>query len=121
MTLPLFGPQMAAECATLCGRDTKERWVRAEDGLQLHWNAHRSKGRAANDRQTMFQQGGQGEDATACAGCCSWRRSAAAFAGCSRVAFHAAFEVEAQGEGAGQDCRRAVGVGSQGGWPHTPF
>ena len=34
-TLPLFGPQMAAECATLCGRDTKERWARAEDGLQL--------------------------------------------------------------------------------------
>ena len=42
-TLPLFGPQMAAECAILCGRDTKERWARAEDGLQLHWNAHRSK------------------------------------------------------------------------------
>ncbi|OBQ31657.1 MAG: hypothetical protein AN484_28805 [Aphanizomenon flos-aquae WA102] len=34
-TLPLFGPQMAVECATLCGRDTKERWARAEDGLQL--------------------------------------------------------------------------------------
>ncbi len=34
-TLPLFGPQMAAKCATLCGRDTKERWARAEDGLQL--------------------------------------------------------------------------------------
>ena len=34
-TLPLFGPQMGAECATLCGRDTKERWARAEDGLQL--------------------------------------------------------------------------------------
>ena len=34
-TLPLFGPKMAAECATLCGRDTKERWGRAEDGLQL--------------------------------------------------------------------------------------
>ena len=34
-TLPLFGPKMAAECATLCGRDTKERWARAEDGLQL--------------------------------------------------------------------------------------
>ena len=34
-TLPLFGPKMAAECATLCGRDTKKRWERAEDGLQL--------------------------------------------------------------------------------------
>ena len=34
-TLPLFGPQMAAECATLCGRDTKEIWARVEDGLQL--------------------------------------------------------------------------------------
>ncbi len=34
-TLPLFGPKMGAECATLCGRDTKERWARAEDGLQL--------------------------------------------------------------------------------------
>ena len=34
-TLPLFGAKMAAECATLCGRDTKERWARAEDGLQL--------------------------------------------------------------------------------------
>ena len=34
-TLPLLGPKMAAECATLCGRDTKERWARAEDGLQL--------------------------------------------------------------------------------------
>ena len=34
-TLPLFDPKMAAECATLCGRDTKERWARAEDGLQL--------------------------------------------------------------------------------------
>ena len=34
-TLPLFGPQMAAECAILCGRDTKEGWARAEDGLQL--------------------------------------------------------------------------------------
>ena len=34
-TLPLFGPQMGAECTTLCGRDTKERWARAEDGLQL--------------------------------------------------------------------------------------
>ena len=33
--LPLFGPKMGAECATLCGRDTKERWARAEDGLQL--------------------------------------------------------------------------------------
>ena len=34
-TLPLLGPKMAAERATLCGRDTKERWARAEDGLQL--------------------------------------------------------------------------------------
>ena len=34
-TLPLFGAKMGAECATLCGRDTKERWARAEDGLQL--------------------------------------------------------------------------------------
>ena len=34
-TLPLFGPAMGDECATLCGRDTKERWVRAKDGLQL--------------------------------------------------------------------------------------
>ena len=34
-TLPLFCPKMAAECATLCGRYTKERWSRAEDGLQL--------------------------------------------------------------------------------------
>ena len=34
-TLPLFGPKVGAECATLCGRDTKERWARAEDGLQL--------------------------------------------------------------------------------------
>jgi hypothetical protein len=34
-TLPLFGPEMAAECATLSGRDAKERWARAEDGLQL--------------------------------------------------------------------------------------
>ncbi len=34
-TLPLFGPQMAAECTTLCGRDKKEGWARAEDGLQL--------------------------------------------------------------------------------------
>ena len=34
-TLPLFGPKMAAECATLCGRDTKETWARTEDGLQL--------------------------------------------------------------------------------------
>ncbi len=33
--LPLFGNKMGAECATLCGRDTKERWARAEDGLQL--------------------------------------------------------------------------------------
>ena len=34
-TPPLFGSNMAAKCVTLCGRDTKERWVRAEDGLQL--------------------------------------------------------------------------------------
>jgi hypothetical protein len=34
-TLPLFGTEMGAECATLCGRDTKERWARADDGLQL--------------------------------------------------------------------------------------
>jgi hypothetical protein len=34
-TLPLFDPKMAAECATLCDRDTKERWAPAEDGLQL--------------------------------------------------------------------------------------
>ena len=34
-TLPIFGPKMAAQCATLCGRDTNERWARAEDGLQL--------------------------------------------------------------------------------------
>jgi hypothetical protein len=34
-SLPLFGPEMGAERATLCGRDTKERWGRAEDGLQL--------------------------------------------------------------------------------------
>ena len=34
-TLPLLGPELQAECATLCGRDTKERWARAEDGLQL--------------------------------------------------------------------------------------
>ncbi len=33
--LQLFGPKMGAECATLCGRDTKERWARAEDGLKL--------------------------------------------------------------------------------------
>jgi hypothetical protein len=26
---------MAAQCAALCGRDMKERWARAEDGLQL--------------------------------------------------------------------------------------
>ena len=34
-TLPIFGPKMGAKCATLCSRDTKERWARAEDGLQL--------------------------------------------------------------------------------------
>ena len=34
-TLPLFGLKMGPECATLCGRDMKERWARAEDCLQL--------------------------------------------------------------------------------------
>ena len=34
-TLPLLDPKMGAECATLCGRDTEERWAPAEDGLQL--------------------------------------------------------------------------------------
>ncbi len=34
-TLPIFGAKMAAVCATLCGRDMKERWARAEDGSQL--------------------------------------------------------------------------------------
>ena len=34
-TLPLMGPKIGAECAPLCGRDMKERWARAEDGLQL--------------------------------------------------------------------------------------
>ena len=32
----------------------------------------------------------------------------------SRVAFHAVFEIEAQGRAQGQDCRRAVGAAS--GW-----
>ncbi len=34
-TLPLFSPQNGAERVTWCGRDAKERWARAEDGLQL--------------------------------------------------------------------------------------
>ncbi len=34
-TLPKSGIKMGGQCCTLCGRDAKERWARAEDGLQL--------------------------------------------------------------------------------------
>jgi hypothetical protein len=34
-TLPLFGPEMQAECVPLCGSGMKERWALTEDGLQL--------------------------------------------------------------------------------------
>jgi hypothetical protein len=63
---------------------------------------------ARDGRQiTMFQQGRQGDAGTACYGCCSWLRSVTTRAGCSRLAFHAALEIEAQG--------RAQGVAVVGG------
>jgi hypothetical protein len=34
-TLPKLGIKLGGQCCTLCGRDAKERWARAEDDLQL--------------------------------------------------------------------------------------
>ncbi len=54
---------------------------------------------ARNELQiTMFQHERQGDAATACPRprCCSWRLSAAACAGGSRISFRGALEIEAQ-------------------------